>query len=158
MPGILSLCYRERDFTERQNMLYISTKSWSVKNLSSKSVGEAVAWFHFEARLKYKLLRQLVDFHQSRTKRPWTYRNLSRRVQNIYILALCHKKYVYFRSSRQNSESVQVKGCWEMGEVRIFFIFHGQCIAHVNSALLSYLILVTNIPLLDLIDSTFTYS
>lgn len=73
-------------------MLYISTKSWSVKNLSSKSVGEAVAWFHFEARLKYKLLRQLVDFHQSRTKCPWTYRNLSRRVYNIYILALCHKK------------------------------------------------------------------
>lgn len=118
-----TFCYWERDITERQNMLYISTKSWSVKNLSSKSAGEAAAWFHFEARLKYKLLRQLVVFHHSRSERPWTYRNLSRRVKNIYIyiLVLCQqkknkiKKRVNFRSLRQNSESIQANSCWEMG-------------------------------------------
>lgn len=75
-------------------------------------------------------------------------------IKHIYPCTVPQKN-VYFRSLRQNSESVQVNSCWEMGEVRIFLFFSGQCIAHVNSVLLSYLILVTNIPLLDLIDSTF---
>lgn len=44
------------------------------------------------------------------------------------------------------------------GKSGFFLFFYGQCIAHVNSVFLSYLLLVTNIPLLDLIDSTFIYA